>query len=130
MNSSESGRKLNQAVNTTSKAVGGALSQAKGVFSSFWSTFTAPVVAAATTPIVAQQNTDDNAKKTSILNDLDDQHDDNEQLEDKMNAFNIDKPQLKEERDASSGNKVGIVEIGKEARILDSNRQNENLYHI
>lgn len=42
MSSSESGRKLNQAVNTTSKAVGGALSQAKGAFSNLWSAFTAP----------------------------------------------------------------------------------------
>ena len=40
MNNSESGRKLNQAVNTTSKAVGGALMQAKGAFSNWWSTMT------------------------------------------------------------------------------------------
>lgn len=44
MQSSDSGRKLNQAmvstgraVATTSKAVGGAFSQAKGVFSNWWS---------------------------------------------------------------------------------------------
>ncbi|KAJ8984789.1 hypothetical protein NQ317_003703 [Molorchus minor] len=46
MQSTESGRKINQAmastgkaVATTSKAVGGALSQAKGAFSSWWSNF-------------------------------------------------------------------------------------------
>ena len=44
MQSSDSGRKFNQAmvstgraVATTSKAVGGAISQAKGVFSNWWS---------------------------------------------------------------------------------------------
>ncbi|XP_059617336.1 late secretory pathway protein AVL9 homolog [Phlebotomus argentipes] len=40
--STEGGRKLNQAVNTTSKAVGGALLQAKGAFSTWWSTITTP----------------------------------------------------------------------------------------
>lgn len=43
MNSSESGRKVNQAVSSTSKAVGGAISQAKGAFSNIWSAFTAPM---------------------------------------------------------------------------------------
>ncbi|XP_030382203.1 late secretory pathway protein AVL9 homolog [Scaptodrosophila lebanonensis] len=40
MQNSESGRKINQAVNTTSRAVGGAISQAKGAFSSWWSSIT------------------------------------------------------------------------------------------
>lgn len=40
MNNSESGRKINQAVNTTSKAVGGAISQAKGALSNWWSAIT------------------------------------------------------------------------------------------
>lgn len=40
MNNSESGRKLNQAVNTTSKAVGGAILQAKGALSNWWSSMT------------------------------------------------------------------------------------------
>lgn len=40
MQSTEGGRKLNQAVNTTSKAVGGALTQAKGAFSNWWSSIT------------------------------------------------------------------------------------------
>lgn len=50
MNNSESARKLNQAVNNTSKAVGGAILQAKGAFSTFWSTFTAPTLTANTIP--------------------------------------------------------------------------------
>lgn len=44
MQSSESGRKLNQAVGkavtNTGKAVGGALSQAKGALSTWWSSVT------------------------------------------------------------------------------------------
>lgn len=40
--STEGGRKLNQAVNTTSRAVGGALMQAKGALSTWWSTITTP----------------------------------------------------------------------------------------
>ncbi|KRF82475.1 late secretory pathway protein AVL9 homolog isoform X1 [Drosophila virilis] len=40
MQNSESGRKINQAVNNTSRAVGGAISQAKGAFSSWWSSIT------------------------------------------------------------------------------------------
>ncbi|XP_037937743.1 late secretory pathway protein AVL9 homolog [Teleopsis dalmanni] len=50
MQNSESGRKINQAVNTTSRAVGGAISQAKGAFSNWWSSITtAP--AQSTSPI-------------------------------------------------------------------------------
>ncbi|XP_023309531.2 late secretory pathway protein AVL9 homolog [Lucilia cuprina] len=40
MQNSESGRKINQAVNNTSRAVGGAISQAKGAFSYWWSSIT------------------------------------------------------------------------------------------
>lgn len=44
MQSSESGRKLNQAVGkavtSTGKAVGGAISHAKGAFSTWWSSVT------------------------------------------------------------------------------------------
>lgn len=45
MQNSESGRKLNQAVNTTSRAVGGAISTAKGAFSTWWTSITAAVPA-------------------------------------------------------------------------------------
>lgn len=40
MSSSESGRRINQAVTTTGKAVGGAIIQAKGAFSHWWSSLT------------------------------------------------------------------------------------------
>lgn len=66
MNSSESGRKLNQAVNTTSKAVGGALTQAKGAFSNFWSVFTAPTApATAIATPTTNQPFDDTIDETS-----------------------------------------------------------------
>nr|XP_014097489.2 late secretory pathway protein AVL9 homolog [Bactrocera oleae]XP_014097490.2 late secretory pathway protein AVL9 homolog [Bactrocera oleae] len=48
MQNSESGRKINQAVNTTSRVVGVALSQAKGTFSTWWSSITTPPTQAAT----------------------------------------------------------------------------------
>lgn len=47
MQNSESGRKINQAVNTTSRVVGVALSQAKGTFSTWWSSITTPPTQAA-----------------------------------------------------------------------------------
>lgn len=50
MNNSESGRKLNHAVNTTSKAVGGAFSMAKGAFSNLWSSMTTPPIILNTPP--------------------------------------------------------------------------------
>lgn len=65
MHSSESGRKLNQAVNTTSKAVGGALTQAKGAFSNFWSVFSAPTAPAATITSTTNQPLDDTIDETS-----------------------------------------------------------------
>ncbi|KAK6629114.1 hypothetical protein RUM43_002931 [Polyplax serrata] len=40
MSSSESGRRINQAVTTTGKAVGGAIVQAKGAFTHWWSSLT------------------------------------------------------------------------------------------
>lgn len=55
MNNSESGRKLNQAVNTTSKAVGGAILQAKGALSNWWSSMT--TAPPATVPITSSAAT-------------------------------------------------------------------------
>jgi len=39
MQSTEGGRKINQAVANTGKAVGGAVTQAKGLISGWWSSF-------------------------------------------------------------------------------------------
>ncbi|CAL8113376.1 unnamed protein product [Orchesella dallaii] len=48
MQSSESGRKLKETVASTGKAVGGAISQAKGAFSTWWSSVTTGVPVATT----------------------------------------------------------------------------------
>lgn len=65
MNNSESGRKINQAVNTTSKAVGGAISQAKGALSNWWSAIT-------TQPTLSHTNTVDEDQRPSSTSEIDD----------------------------------------------------------
>ncbi|XP_067639816.1 late secretory pathway protein AVL9 homolog isoform X2 [Eurosta solidaginis] len=52
MQNSESGRKINHAVNTTSRVVGVALSQAKGTFSTWWSSITTAPTQTATIPTI------------------------------------------------------------------------------
>ena len=61
MQSSESGRRINQAVASTGKAVaqtgkavGGVLTSAKGALSNWWSTMTTPVATAALPPSQSQ----------------------------------------------------------------------------
>ncbi|EDW27506.1 GL20243 [Drosophila persimilis] len=141
MQNSESGRKINQAVNTTSRAVGGAISQAKGAFSSWWSSITtvpanpgngtgtlsdsedgegaagAVVVATAQEISVTFQNhkdaedldiagvsihlagqSQDNSTRTSTGTPLEEAH---------------------ESRNVSLEQQQGIVEIGREAELLD-----------
>lgn len=61
MQNSESGRKINQAVNNTSRAVGGAISQAKGAFSYWWSSIT-------TTPANTNSANSDNTNNTNESN--------------------------------------------------------------
>ncbi|XP_036318747.1 late secretory pathway protein AVL9 homolog [Rhagoletis pomonella] len=53
MQNSESGRKINHAVNTTSRVVGVALSQAKGTFSTWWSSITTAPAQTATATTAA-----------------------------------------------------------------------------
>uniref|UniRef100_W8BB18 Late secretory pathway protein AVL9 n=1 Tax=Ceratitis capitata TaxID=7213 RepID=W8BB18_CERCA len=67
MQNSESGRKINQAVNTTSRVVGVALSQAKGTFSTWWSSITTPPTQAATVGIGDAETSTAIASKTSQL---------------------------------------------------------------
>lgn len=121
MNNSESARKLNQAVNNTSKVVGEALSQAKGAFSSFWSTFTTPN---------ANAPSGDNAGETPPKVDATN-FEPKEVTEPKEGVikqiakkFHNNDLSLKQEKDTGP-NRGGIVEIGREANTLDSNRQNE-----
>lgn len=97
MNNSESARKLNQAVNNTSKAVGGAILQAKGAFSTFWSTFTAPTVTANTIPT-------DNVESALATMKIDDESMENNQISKKFQGS-----------ENLMGSNEGVVEIGREA---------------
>lgn len=111
MNNSESARKLNQAVNNTSKAVGGAILQAKGVFSTFWSTFTAPTVTA--NPIttdnvdcaVPSMKTDDESVENTT--------EDNSDIKENAIKHNISKNYQGSED--LMGSNEEFVEIGREA---------------
>lgn len=109
MNNSESGRKINQAVNTTSRAVGGALTHAKGAISSWWS--------AMTTQPTLMYNEDDTLDKRN-------NHDgNNKSIEDPAldalgcNVMNVENS--KEEHFHIPENHGGVVEIGREANSFD-----------
>lgn len=102
MNNSESARKLNQAVNNTSKAVGGAILQAKGAFSTFWSTFTAPTVTANTIPT-------DNVESAAPTMKIDD-----ESVENTKDNSDIEENTIKQKSNKLLGSE-GVVEIGREA---------------
>lgn len=147
MNSSESGRKINQAVNTTSKAVGGAISQAKGAFSNLWSAFTAPSVpTASVTPVTPTRSyieTKTSVTKTIAIEKIEiDSAEEEEEAVDftiENNLNNVENVRrkskespLKEKGTASQSNveSKGIVEIGREAAVLDSNRQNEKVFTV
>lgn len=128
MNNSESARKLNQAVNNTGRAVGEALSQAKGAFSSFWSTFAAPPSVAA--PVVGG-GVGDNNSKAQVKAHVIDTSDPKEITEAREGVIkNIAKKfhnsdlSLKQEKETATKSD-GIVEIGREAGTLDANRSNE-----
>lgn len=115
MNNSESGRKLNQAVNTTSKAVGGAILQAKGALSTWWSAMT-------TQPLVVAQS--DTQESTQIVPT---EHTSCQDTKDISNYVdNVSQPstaQSSPEKGIGKGEIIGgIVEIGHEAvSTLDAN---------
>lgn len=122
MNNSESARKLNQAVNNTGRAVGEAFTQAKGAFSSFWSTFTTPP--SVTAPMAAG----DNDSKGQIKVDGDPKEV-TEAKEDAIKSVtkkfhNNDINSMKQENHTPTKSD-GIVEIGREAGTLDASRSNE-----
>lgn len=109
MNNSESGRKINQAVNNTSRAVGGALTHAKGAISSWWSAITTQPAIYNEDDTIDKQNLEGNAKSVddsnldTIVNNV-------------MNADDC-----KEEHFGVQENHGGIVEIGREANFIDRN---------
>lgn len=145
MQNSESGRKINQAVNTTSRAVGGAISQAKGALSSWWSSITtAP--ANSTGPAGSGVVTGGEVNNGHSLSHIDEgidgaaatsqqpqeisvtfqNHKDDAELDIAGVSIHISS-QIKDdnlvEAHDSSGNspqqQQGIVEIGREAELLD-----------
>lgn len=116
MNNSESARKLNQAVNNTSKAVGGALNQAKEAFSSFWSTFSAPNPVTAPAESLEADTIDSEPKEVTEPREG--------MIKQIAKKFHNNEMSLRQEKDTGS-NQEGIVEIGREANTLDTNRKND-----
>ncbi|KAG4068657.1 hypothetical protein HA402_002348 [Bradysia odoriphaga] len=110
MNNSESGRKINQAVNTTSRAVGGALTQAKGAISSWWSAITTQPVLYNDDDSLDKRNLDENNKTIGDSN-LDD-----------LDCDVMNEEDSKEEHfHVPDNHGVGVVEIGREANCIDRN---------
>lgn len=121
MNNSESARKLNQAVNSTGRVMGEALSQAKGAFSSLWSTFTAPSTPAPPAPLAENPEIIVNAPNIEPKEMSEPREGVIKQIAKKIHNSDLS---LKQEKDTGS-NQGGIVEIGREANTLDSNIKNE-----
>lgn len=145
MQNSESGRKLNQAVNSTSRAVGGAISTAKGAFSTWWTSITAAVPASQPQSESAQaNNAQNNNNNSSSGHDSDSSDSDGfvgHEDESDSNYSDSDQSQSDNNRnvgklpDACKDSPVkpseivtaehmleksnNIIEIGKEAEILD-----------
>ncbi|XP_017851597.1 late secretory pathway protein AVL9 homolog [Drosophila busckii] len=143
MQNSESGRKINQAVNTTSRAVGGAISQAKGALSSWWSSIT---TAPANSAAAASESSggDDSSGLGHIDEAVDSQatqeisvtfqnHKDEAELDIAGVSIHMASP-ICEDNAEATGNAAdqqqqqqqqpqGIVEIGREAELLDKVEQ-------
>lgn len=105
MNNSESGRKINQAVNTTSRAVNGAITQAKGAISSWWSAIT-------TQPSYNEEDALDKRNVEGNNKGIDDTN---------MDGDVMDTNDSKEEHFHVQENHGGVVEIGREANFIDQN---------
>ncbi|EDV47182.1 late secretory pathway protein AVL9 homolog [Drosophila erecta] len=132
MQNSESGRKINQAVNTTSRAVGGAISQAKGAFSSWWSSITTAPPNANAVPTTSANGQDGDVSEGAAAQEISvtfQNHKDVEDLD--MAGVSIhlagqeEAHESHESQSASSDKPQGIVEIGREAELLDKTDQSE-----
>lgn len=129
MNNSESGRKINQAVNTTSKAVGGAISTAKGALSNWWSAMTTQPPPLSNESTSTQQTTIDDdgdtndlvAKKESIMYSV---HRLNE-TEATTDVLNECARFKRSENKENMSTSEGIIEIGHDAAatVNDTNRR-------
>lgn len=128
MNNSESARKLNQAVNNTGRVVGEAFSQAKGAFSSFWSTFATPPSVAV--PVVSDSNSKAQVKTNVIDSDPKEITESREGvIKNIAKKFHNSDLNLKQEKETTT-NPDGIVEIGREAGTLDANNRSNEIIDI
>lgn len=177
MQNSESGRKINQAVNNTSRAVGGAISQARGAFSYWWSSITTTPANSATASTDAGSTLDSNSTVPQEISVTFQNNSNEEKIEvgisvhteeglvykrindndsNQGTPFHKPTPRTQDEKLIDSAEELmeenqmdkikptenqigfqkieaqprrGIVEIGKEAEVLDKedNKQNENL---
>lgn len=132
MNNSESARKINQAVSTTGKAVGGAISQAKGALNSWWSSMTTQAPATINLPLPQQQvNNESNSNVVYGIDDVVETTDDNNKsiignveneniVVDTFNTVEMNKNEM------NLKPYEGIIEIGHEAVDIlkeDTNRR-------
>lgn len=137
MQNSESGRKLNQAVNSTSRVVGGALTTAKGAFSTWWTSFTAVVPAGQQQQPTAQNDsaqsnnnsttTDDTSEDSDVEaaeEEASDDYSDEEEDDQDSQSRNVrnkiaELPSQIETAEPTLETTNNIIEIGKEAEMLD-----------
>lgn len=131
MHNTESGRKINHAVNTTSRAVGGALSTAKGAFSNWWSaiTTTPPIQPPSTPPPPPPVNQIKNNNAQLNEDEIDELP-----TEVKEENYEVGKDIIGKEKELEKDNNnknkdekrnvdKKLIELAEEADILDSNRQ-------
>ncbi|KAL5275565.1 AVL9 family protein [Megaselia abdita] len=110
MHNTESGKKINQAVNNTSKAVGGAISSAKGALSSWWNSMTT-------------QNKDSEERQSDESSTPPEEYHDNG-IEDSLSSDEGEMIDEKQEPQVSVRND-GIVEIAREAELLDKTKSEQ-----
>ncbi|XP_058064165.1 late secretory pathway protein AVL9 homolog [Anopheles bellator] len=120
----EGGRKLNQAVISTSRVVGGALTTAKGAFSSWWTSVTAPPVGDPLLSTISQQA--NNASVAAVECGL---KDDENEREGELVCENqtcygaTSTPTTVAKAEFASQQQVrdrkAVIEIGKEAELLN-----------
>lgn len=119
MHNTESGRKINQAVNNTSRAVGGALTQAKGAFSNWWSSMTTAQ------PIQATESVDEALEEPEESEEPEEAT--NLEIEVKLVKEKVNhnkKLEIIEEKEK-------MIEIADEAEIiLDSNRKVGGIFTV
>ncbi|XP_049541705.1 late secretory pathway protein AVL9 homolog [Anopheles darlingi] len=107
MQNSDGGRKLNQAVTSTSRVVGTAITTAKGAFSSWWNTLTTPVPAQSPSISPQQEVTEWKVEPQSPEVG---QHDE------ATGAASIEHG-VRQQQNAAVTN--AVIEIGKEAELLN-----------